>query len=352
MIVPFAPDDDVVVGEHGAVRGEDDPAALGDTLGRHDPDVDGARRGGRRGAGDGAVRGGCGAGGGGDRRRGRGAGLVRAWSSSRAYAPPKPAPPPTSPAISAAATTPAIPRPRRGRSAGTIAGGSVAVGYGPAGRSAVAVPPQEAPAAPYPGYAVAGAADPWTAGPGSTGRGSPSSAVHAPLVVPAAVALLVVHRTPSLRSVGPAAIVTARRRCDIDSLASSLMNPGCVARLGGTCDTAGSSASVHRGRAVKCCEVPPSRPDDERSPPVTLVPTRGSSSQRCGRHTGVKPGRTARSRPGERDLRSGSPARTGSEHSGPAYTGDETGPTAAPGGRSSGPGLLPRSRRTPTWTAS
>ena len=46
------PGHDVVVGEHGAVRGEDDAAALGDALGRHDPDVDGARRGGRGGAGD------------------------------------------------------------------------------------------------------------------------------------------------------------------------------------------------------------------------------------------------------------------------------------------------------------
>ena len=148
--------------------------------------------------------------------------------------------------------------------------------------------------------------------------GARHSAVHTPLVVPAAVALLLGHRTPSLRSVGPAAIVTARRRCDIDSLASSLMNPGCVARLGETCDTAGSSASVHRGRAVKCCEVPPSRPDTSARRPLPWCSTRGSSSQRCGRHTGVKPGRTARSWPGERDLRSGSPARTGSEHSDPA----------------------------------
>ena len=70
------PGDDVVVREDGAVRGEDDAAALGDALGRDDPDVDGARRGGRRGAGDGAVGGGCGAGAGGDGAERGSAGLV------------------------------------------------------------------------------------------------------------------------------------------------------------------------------------------------------------------------------------------------------------------------------------
>src|SRR4029079_19825809 len=57
---------------------------------------------------------------------------VRAWSSSRAYAPPKPAPPPTRPAISAAATTAPIPRLRFGRSAGR--GGNAGAGEGAGAR--------------------------------------------------------------------------------------------------------------------------------------------------------------------------------------------------------------------------